>query len=417
MTPEDMIKEVGTQIGSAVAALRKEVDATIGTQVKSHSDASAKALNEKIDKIQTHLDTLETKKAELEKAILENQRMAKLITKSGEAKPEDHEEVHKAFVNFIRTGDCEGGRNMTLDKKEFRYEKALQRKSMSVISDADGGYMVQNDFNGRVVRKVFETSPVRQVATVVTVGSDAQEGLTDYNEADGGWVGETESRPETNTPQIGKWLIPVHELYAFPKQTQKFLDDAPNAEAWLAAKVADKLARLEATAFVSGNGVKKPRGFLTYPAGTTLGSQIEQIVSGSASTITPDALFTIQDSLKMPYRARGQWAMNRGTRRVIRQLKDSQNRYLWEPSLQAGTPSSLLGDPILEFNDMPAIAGAALPLAYADWSEFYTILERLGLRILRDPYTVKGYVGFYTTRRVGGDVSNFEAGKIMVIST
>ena len=209
----------------------------------------------------------------------------------------------------------------------------------------------------------------------------------------------------------------MNELYAFPKQTQKFLDDAPNAEAWLANKVADKLARLEATAFVTGDGVKKPRGFLTYPAGTTLGSQIEQVVSGSASTITPDALFAIQDSLKMPYRGRAQWAMNRGTRRVIRQLKDSQNRYLWEPSLQAGMPSRLLGDPIQEFNDMPAIAGAALPLAYADWSEFYTILERIGLRILRDPYTVKGYVGFYTTRRVGGDVSNFEAGKIMVIST
>lgn len=291
-----------------------------------------------------------------------------------------------------------------------------EAKALSVGSDPDGGYVVDPDTSGRVIKKIFETSPVRQYASVQVISTDALEGLRDLDETTFGWVGETSSRVETSTPQLEKWRIPVHEMYAEPRATQKLVDDmAIDLEGWLADKVADKFARAENTAFVNGTGVDQPRGFLTYPAGTTNPGQVQQKTTGAngafgADPDGGDALINMIHALKSQYRANGVFAMNRTTLGAVRLLKDSQGRMLWQPSLAAGMPSTLLGYPLVSFEDMPDYTTTdAQAIIFADFAEFYQIVDRLGIRTLRDPYTAKPYIKYYSTKRVGGDVANFEA--------
>ena len=314
-----------------------------------------------------------------------------------------------AFDTFIRKGEEVMG--------------VEERKALSVGSDPDGGYVVNPDLSGRIVMKVFESSPMRAYASVQVISTDALEGLFDLNEASSGWVGETDSRSETNTPQLGKWRIPVYELYAKPKATQKLLDDASiNMEAWLASKVAEKFARDEANAFVVGNGVNKPRGFLTYGSGTTLPGTIEQFPSGvngalAASPDGGDVLINALYGLKQQYRANATWFMNRASTKLVRKAKDSNGSYIWVPGIAAGQPASLLGYPVASFEDMPDPATNSLSIAVGDMREAYQIVDRIGIRTLRDPYSAKPYVEFYTTKRVGGDVVNFEAIKLIKLGS
>lgn len=297
-----------------------------------------------------------------------------------------------------------------------------ERKALSVGSDPDGGYVVHPDMSGQIVSKVFETSPMRAYAAIQVISTDALEGLFDLDEASSGWVGETDTRAETNTPSLGKWRIAAHELYARPKATQKILDDAEiNMEAWLAMKVAEKFARDEAAAFVAGNGINKPRGFLSYADGTTLPGTIERINTGvnggfAASPNGGDALIDALYGLKAQYRANAAWFMNRGTTKLVRKLKDSNGDYLWTPGLAAGQPATLMGYPVAAFEDMPDVATGSLSVAVGDMRAAYQIVDRVGIRTLRDPYSAKPYVEFYTTKRVGGDVVNFEALKLIEFS-
>lgn len=319
-------------------------------------------------------------------------------------------DAYKAqFLSYMRKGDQIMG--------------ADEVKALSVGSDPDGGYVVYPDMSGRIVTQVYETSPMRAYASVQTISTDALEGLFDLGEAASGWVAETQARADTATPQLKTWRIPVHELYAFPKATQKLLDDAAiNMEAWLASKVAEKFARDEADAFVTGDGVGKPRGFLTYTAGTTLPGTIEQLPTGvsggfAAAPNGGDVLIDALYGLKAPYRANATWFMNRATTKAVRKLKDSDGAYLWSPGIAAGQPASLLGYPVAPFEDMPDPAASSLSIAVGDMRAAYQIVDRVGIRVLRDPYTAKPYVGFYTTKRVGGDVVNFEAIKIIRFNT
>lgn len=294
-----------------------------------------------------------------------------------------------------------------------------ERKALSVGTDPDGGYVVHPDMSGRIVQKVFETSPMRAYAAIQVIGTDALEGIYDLNEASSGWVGETDTRSETNTPQIGKWRIPVHEIYAKPKATQKLLDDASiNMEAWLAGKVSDKFARTESAAFVNGTGVNQPRGFLTYDSGTTLPGTIERVKTGAAGAFAAapnggDVLVNALYSLKAAYRANATWFMNRSTFKLVRKLKDSDGAYLWQPGITLGQPASILGYAAASFEDMPDPTTGSLSIAVGDMREAYQIVDRIGIRTLRDPYSAKPYVEFYTTKRVGGDVLNFEALKLV----
>jgi HK97 family phage major capsid protein len=307
----------------------------------------------------------------------------------------------------------------TMMRKGEELASADERKALSVGSDPDGGYVVNPDTSGQIVTKVFETSPMRAYASIQVISTDALEGLFDLGEAGSGWVGETEARPDTGTPQLGKWRIPTHELYAKPKATQRLLDDNEiNMEAWLAGKVAEKFGRDEATAFVTGNGVNKPRGFLSYLTGTTLPGTIEQIDTGvnggfAAAPNGGDVLIDALYGLKAQYRANATWYMNRLTAKTVRKLKDSDGAYLWSPGIAAGQPASLLGYPMASFEDMPDPATGSLSIAVGDMRAAYQIVDRAGIRVLRDPFSAKPYVEFYTTKRVGGDVVNFEALKIL----
>ncbi len=297
-------------------------------------------------------------------------------------------------------------------------------KALSVGSDPDGGFAVTPDMSGQIVSLIRGSSPMRQIANVVTIGSDALEGINDLNEATSGWVGETEARTETDTPKIGEWRIPVFEQYAEPRATQKLLDDALfDVEGYLAAKIAERLARMENTAFINGNGVKKPRGILTYAAGTPSASNfsvIEQVVSGGAGDfadeVPGDALINLVYSLKSAYRENACFLMNRSTAAAVRKLKDGNDNYLWQPDFQNKQSGTLLGFNVVEAEDMPDIAAGSLSIAFGDFKAGYQIVDRQGIRILRDSFTAKPYVKFYTTKRVGGDVVNFEAIKLMKFS-
>lgn len=303
-----------------------------------------------------------------------------------------------------------------------------ERKALQVGVDSDGGYLVPADMSGRIVVKVYESSPIRQIASAQTISTDTLEGLNDLDEAAaGGWVGEATTRSETNTPQIGRWAIPVHEQYASPKATQKIIDDAAvDIEAWLAGKVADKLVRYENAAFVTGNGVSKPRGFTDYTTAATADAsrswgQLEHIatgVNGDFPASNPaDKLFDLVGAFKDAYLANARWVTRREVITKIRKFKESTtNGYLWQPGLQQGQPDQILGYPVTKAADMPTLATGSLSLSFGDFRAGYQIVDRIGIRVLRDPYTAKPYVIFYTTKRVGGGVLDFEAIKFLKFS-
>lgn len=339
------------------------------------------------------------------------------------------QEEIKSLQTAMARGQHGGGNNTTTEKdeKKAQYKAAFQKwakgqitdlelKSMSVDSDADGGFLVTPEMSAEIVQKVFESSPIRQLASIQTISSDSLEILEDIDQVGSGWVTEVGARTATATSQLKKISIPTHELYAAPQISQKLLDDAQmNVEAWLQGKIAAKMARDEATAFVSGDGMGKPKGFLKYAAGTSFG-QIEQVNSGDAALVKGDGLINLKQALKEPYQAGAVWLMQRATVAAVRQLKDSQGRYLWEPSLQPNNPDMLLGKAIYLAADMDAVAGGNLPIAYGDFKQGYQIVDRIGIRVIRDVYTAKPYVMFYATKRVGGAVKNFEAIKLQKIS-
>ncbi|MDF2809325.1 MAG: phage major capsid protein family [Microvirga sp.] len=303
-------------------------------------------------------------------------------------------------------------------RREVNFLSQDEQKAMLVGSDPDGGYLVPTSVSSRIIAKVYETSPIDELATHETVSTDALEVAIDTDEAGAGWVGETDARPETSTPQVGVQRIPVFEIYAKPKVTQQLLEDAGiDIEAWLARKVSEKFARMRATAFISGNGIKKPRGILTYPAGADgARGTILQVASGNATSLTPDGLIRLMFSLKDRYLANANWLMKRGTVASVMLFKDEQGQYIWRPGLQEGQPSMLLGHSIRRADDMPAVAAGALPVAFGDFRAGYTVVDRLGIRVLRDPYSSKPFVEFYTRARVGGDVVDFEAFALQAVS-
>jgi HK97 family phage major capsid protein len=294
-----------------------------------------------------------------------------------------------------------------------------ERKTLSVGQDTAGGYYVYPDLSGRIVAKVFETSPMRAYAQTQVISTDALEGYYDNDEVGFGWVSELESRPSTTTPVSGKWRIPVHEMYAQPEASQTILDDAiVNLETWLDGKIADKFARAENAAFVTGSGTDRPRGFLTYPDGTDLTNSIERFETGvdgafAAAPSGGDVLINALYGLKAQYRANATWFMNRTTAALVRKLKDSDGAYLWSPGIAAGQPASLLGYPTAAFEDMPDPATDSLSIAVGDMRAAYQIVDRVGIRMLRDPFTSKPKILFYATKRTGGAMLNGEALKLV----
>jgi HK97 family phage major capsid protein len=322
---------------------------------------------------------------------------------------EKHEATNKAQDLYLR----KGWSALSEDAKA---------KAMSEGSDADGGFFVTPDTSGRIIAKLYETTPMRQLANVVSINTDKYEGPIDNDEVDSGWVGETASRSDSDTPEIGRWSIPVFEQYAMPKISQTLIDDAGfDVSGWLEGKISAKCGRVENAAFITGTGAGQPKGITIYTTAATADSsrawgQIEHVASGTAGDWTAgnaDKLYDLEAALKSGYRQGASFLGPKAVLLKVRKFKDGNGVYLWQPSLQAGKPSSLIGYPYMESEDMPAIAANSLSLAFGNFKEAYTIVDRQGIRVLRDPFTAKPYIVFYATKRVGGGVLNFEAIKFL----
>jgi len=323
----------------------------------------------------------------------------------------DAEAPHqKAFAAYVRNGEDDGLRGLE-----------LEGKAMSTTIAGDGGYLVDPQTADTIRSVLKSTASIRQIANVVNVDATSYDVLIDTTDVGAGWASETGASAETGTPTIERITIPLHELSALPKASQRLLDDAAfDIEGWLAGRIADKFSRSEATAFISGDGIDKPKGFLTYAsaiAGTEVWGQLGHVVTGTDAAfdaVDPtDAIVDLVYALDAQYRANASFVMNSKTAGQVRKLKDGDGRFLWSDGLAAGEPARLLGYPVLVAEDMPDIASYASAIAFGDFAAGYTIAERPDLRILRDPFSAKPHVLFYATKRVGGDVSDFNAIKLL----
>lgn len=312
---------------------------------------------------------------------------------------------HKAaFAAYVRSGEAGG-------------LKRLEAKALSAGSGPDGGYLAPSTVEAEILRRLSAVSPIRSLATVRTISSGTYKKAFSTTGPASGWVAETAARTQTNAPTLAELSFPAMELYAMPAATQTLLDDAiVNIDQWIAEEVESVFAEQEGAAFVNGDGSDKPKGFLAYPtvaeASWSWGNigVLNTGVAGAFPASTPsDVLVDLVYALKAGYRQNAAFVMNRKTQAAIRKFKDSTGSYLWQPPASAGAPATLLGFPLVEAEDMPNIANNAVSIAFGDFRRGYLVVDRAGVRILRDPYSAKPYVLFYTTKRVGGGVQDFAA--------
>lgn len=397
------------ELNRAFAEFRTQNDARLAAIEAGRTDPIAtervEGLNAVLSELQAAVDAL-------------NVRMSASALNGGDpnarANTPEARAYATAFNSFFRRGEGEAGLNAL----------AVQA-AMTTQSDPDGGYLVPHEMESTIDRVLQAVSAVRSLAQVITISSGSYKKQVSLGGATSGWVGETESRSETNTPTLAELEFTPGEIYAEPRASQQLLDDARvDLAAWLADEVSITFAEQEGSAFVTGNGIKKPRGILDYDkvanASYAWGS-LGFVVSGGASDFASSnpwqAFVDLIQALKTGYRPNSRWLMNRATVGKVRKFVDGQGRPLWEPSAQLGQPASLLGYPVSEDDYMSDVGSNAYPVAFGDFRRGYLIVDRIGVRVLRDPYTAKPYVKFYTTKRVGGGVQNFEAIKLMKIST
>ncbi|UIP07133.1 phage major capsid protein [Erythrobacter sp. SDW2] len=297
-------------------------------------------------------------------------------------------------------------------------------KSISGAVPSDGGYAVPREIDAAIARALTEISPIRAIAQVVQTGTSGYSKLVSLGGTASGWVSETAARPETDTPSFSEIAPPTGELYANPAASQAMLDDAGfDLEAWLASEIATEFARAEGAAFVHGNGVDQPRGFLNAPTseefdGDRAFGTLQYIGTGDAAGFgsNPDAkLIDLVHTMKAGHRQGASFVMNSATLAEVRKLKTADGAFLWQPGLVEGQPDRLLGYPVVEAEDMPDIATGAFPVAFGNFRHGYLIAERTATQILRDPFTNKPFVHFYATKRVGGQVLDSNAIKLLKI--
>ncbi len=313
----------------------------------------------------------------------------------------------KAFAAYLRSGDDDGLRGLD-----------LEGKALGTSVAADGGYLVDPQTADTIKGTLSSTASLRAIANVVNVDATSFDVLVDHTEMGAGWATEVGGVAETDTPQIDRISIPLHELSALPKASQRLLDDSAfDIEGWLAGRIADKFARSEASAFVNGDGIDKPKGMLTYPSvdnDVWVWGNLGYVVTGAdGAIIDGDPIVDLVYALGAEYRANASFVMNSKTAGTVRKLKDNDGRFLWSDGLAAGEPARLMGYPVLIAEDMPDIALNATAIAFGDFGTGYTVAERPDLRVLRDPFSAKPHVLFYATKRVGGAVSDFGAIKLL----
>ncbi len=359
---------------------------------------------EKLTRIDGALDDA---KRRLDRLQIESRRPA-LATEARDRSDPALREHKAAFDLYVRAGEASG-------------LKDLESKALSAGSGPDGGYLVPETVEKEVLTRLANISPIRAIASLRLIsGGNYKRAFTVAGPASG-WVGETAPRPQTAAPVLAELAFPAMELYAMPAATQTLLDDAVvNIDQWLADEVETAFATQESAAFVDGDGVNKPKGFL---ASTTIAESawewgklgvLATGVAGAFPAENPsDRLVELIYALKAGYRQNACFVMNRCTQSVIRKFKDDGGAYLWQPPALIGQPATLMSFPVIEAEDMPDIAGNSLALAFGDFRRGYLVVDRTGIRVLRDPYSAKPYVLFYTTKRVGGGVQDYDAIKLL----
>jgi HK97 family phage major capsid protein len=427
------INELKDEVGTLVTGFQEKHEKleTEGKQTSENLEemkTKFEELSQKAEDLQAEMATEAKAREELELAVARKNEDG---NEGGEVKSTP--EYLDAFGEYMRKrlpitedttdGEFKGMVDSLIERNLSDAEYA-HVKTMLVGSNPDGGYLAPVEMLSKISKRIFETSPMRQLATVITTANEAVEMPLDDGQFSSGWVGEVDSRPDTDTSKIGMITIPSHEQYAMPVSSQKALDDVSiNLESFINGKVSEKFSRLENTGFVTGDGNKKPTGFLSYANWATLGiyqrDALETRPTAAASVFDGDDFIQLQTDLLEYYQANATWLMSRKTWAAVLELKDAVNgNYLLNPAMlfQGVLGMQLLGKPVRLFSDMPAKADSAVPVAYGDFREGYTIVDRIGIRILRDPYTSKGFVKFYTTKRVGGAVTNYQAIKRLAIT-
>jgi HK97 family phage major capsid protein len=399
----------GINFARADAGTPTEMMASLQKAFAAFKEAHAeqiKGVEAKFDDVVTRdkLDKVNASVGDLQAAVDEVNAKIAAASMAQPGRVAKDPEYSQAFAMHVRKGDVQAALNKG--------------------ADAEGGYVAPTEWDRTITDRLIEVSPMRQICRVQTISTGSFSKLFNLRGTASGWVGETTARTETASPTFGSLAYRVGEIYANPAATQQLLDDAlVNLESWLAGEVQTEFAFQENLAFVSGNGTNnRPNGILTYitgganaaahPFGAILATN-----SGAAAALTADGIINLVHALPSAFTANARFAMNRLTMRAVRLLKDTTNQYLWQPSYQAGTPSTLAGYPVTEVPAMPNIEASAKPILFGDFAQAYLIVDSVGTRILRDPYTNKPYVQFYTTKRVGGGLLNPEAMKAQNVAT
>jgi len=383
------------EVMAAFEAFKAANDERLGKLEAKKADP---LLEEKVARIDASLQAAQDR---LERITAEGRRPA--LAEGGIAQPD---ETKAAWYGYLKTGA--GG-------------PVLEAKSLSEGTPSAGGYIVPPETERMIERRLAMTSPMREIATVRTIGANIFKKPVSTAGVEAGWVAETAARPETDPPTLALLEFPAADLYANPAATQALLDDAfVNLDEWLAAECEDAFAAQETEAFVNGDGTNKPKGFLGYTNtadASAVWGEMGYLATGAAGAFAAsDPVDTLIDLIYAPkaqYRAAGRFVMNRRTAASIRKFKDADGNYIWQPATQPGAPSTLLGYPVTEIENMPDVAADSYSIAFGDFAKGYLIVDRAGVRVLRDPYSAKPYVLFYTTKRVGGGVQNFDAIKLL----
>lgn len=374
-------------------------------QLESGNSADV-VTTQKMNRINRSLDE---QKARMDELALKNQRPA--INGSQPLTTVQFE--HKnAFADYIRRGNENGLRQ-------------FEEKAMSYGSNPDGGYLVPDETATEIGKRLATISPIRSIASVKTISSALYKKPFAITGPATGWVAETDARPQTSTATLSELQFPTMELYAMPAATSMLLDDAAvDIDAWIGEEVETVFAEQEGAAFINGDGVNQPKGLLTNTTVAesswswgNLGYVATGVDGAFPGSDASDILIENIYALKAGYRQNANWVMNRKTQAEIRKLKDADGNYLWQAPAGAGASASLMGFPLVEAEDMPDIDSDTFSIAFGDFRRGYLIVDRSGVRVLRDPYSAKPYVLFYTTKRVGGGVQDFDAIKLLKFGT
>lgn len=416
------LKKAVDDLGQVITDFRKKNDDRLSALEKGREDVITKADVEKINA------AIDKAIAEVKKRTDEVEAKANRLQLVSGGDADREIKAAKAFAELVSKADfsVEELREYKGALGHFLRRNEAKVQTLAIGQDPAGGYLVTPDTSGRMVQKIYETTPMRQLANVVPIGTDMLQGPIDNGEADAAWVGEVTTRTQTDTPTLGMWEIPVFELYAYPKVTQRLLEDAKiDVEAWLGDKASSKFARKENTAFITGNGVLKPRGILDYTAVTTADDtrtwgQFQYIATGTdnsfgATTNGSDKILDLIFELKAAYRQVARFLMSRRTMAGVRKLKDGQGNYAYGLGLKEGAlVETVFGYGVTDGEDMPLFsASTPLAIAFGDFNEAYTIVDRLGISVIRDNITTPGFVKFNMRKRVGGGAVNFEAVKFL----